>query len=69
MPSGIGVADEVNAFTLPTADHPLKVKVVIVAMFESERIPEMFRASSSFGWSGANWITSYHCPPPITMCA
>lgn len=30
----LGVADEANVFTPPTADHPLKVKVVVVAMFE-----------------------------------
>jgi purine nucleoside permease len=31
---GSGVADEANVFIQPTVDHPLKVKVVIVAMFE-----------------------------------
>jgi purine nucleoside permease len=31
---GIDRADEVTAFTSPTAEHPLKVKVVVVAMFE-----------------------------------
>jgi purine nucleoside permease len=31
---GSSIADEAPVFTPPTADHPLKVKVVIVAMFE-----------------------------------
>jgi purine nucleoside permease len=31
---GLSIADELNAFTPPTLDHPLKVKVVVVAMFE-----------------------------------
>jgi purine nucleoside permease len=31
---GLSIADDRNAFTLPTLDHPLKVKVVVVAMFE-----------------------------------
>jgi purine nucleoside permease len=31
---GVSAADEANVFTPPTADHPLKVKVVVVAMFE-----------------------------------
>jgi purine nucleoside permease len=31
---GISVADESTAFTPPTADHPMKVKVVVVTMFE-----------------------------------
>ena len=31
---GLSIADDRNAFTPPTLDHPLKVKVVVVAMFE-----------------------------------
>jgi purine nucleoside permease len=31
---GRSIADEVNFSVSPTADHPLKVKVVVVAMFE-----------------------------------
>jgi len=31
---GRSIADEVNPSISPTADHPLKVKVVVVAMFE-----------------------------------
>jgi purine nucleoside permease len=31
---GLGVADEANVFIPPTVDHPLKVKVFILAMFE-----------------------------------
>ena len=31
---GLSIADELNPFTPPTLDHPLKVKVVVVAMFE-----------------------------------
>src|SRR4051812_34358497 len=30
----LSVADEANAFTPPTVERPLKVKVVIVTMFE-----------------------------------
>jgi purine nucleoside permease len=31
---GRSIADEVNPSISPTVDHPLKVKVVVVAMFE-----------------------------------
>src|SRR5438132_5474602 len=31
---GRGIADDVNLFISPTVDHPLKVKLVVIAMFE-----------------------------------